>query len=121
MYSIQFPQIFSSGKTLLVSDREAIKQNMQLLLLSDRTSLFGDPYYGCVVKQLIYEQNSTILKDIVIDEVYTAIKLFIPQVSVNREDITIKIKNNIVYTIIRCVYLIDGTADLYQLVLMNES
>jgi phage baseplate assembly protein W len=46
---------------------------LKLLLLSDRGSFFGDPYYGTVIKRLIFEPNNVILRDIVIDAVYTAI------------------------------------------------
>ena len=46
MYSINFPKMFTSAKTLLVEDHDAILSNLKLLLASDRTALFGDPYYG---------------------------------------------------------------------------
>ena len=76
MYSINFPKMFTSAKTLLVENHDAILSNLKLLLASDRTALFGDPYYGTELKKFIYEQNNSILKDLVIDEIYETIILF---------------------------------------------
>ena len=81
MYSINFPKMFTSAKTLLVEDHDAILSNLKLLLASDRTALFGDPYYGTELKKFIYEQNNSILKDLVIN-VFSAInppKNYTPQ------------------------------------------
>ena len=47
MYSIGFPEMFSSAGTRLVEDREATMSNLRLLLASWKNSLFGDPYFGC--------------------------------------------------------------------------
>lgn len=46
MYSINFPEMVSNVTTKLVSDHEATIQNLKLTLLSERNSLFGDPYFG---------------------------------------------------------------------------
>ena len=46
MYSIAWPNMFSGKGTKLVSDHDATVQNLKLMLLSDRGSLFGDPYFG---------------------------------------------------------------------------
>lgn len=46
MYSINFPDMVSSVTTKLISDHDATVQNLKLVLLSDRGSLFGDPYFG---------------------------------------------------------------------------
>lgn len=113
--------MFSSGRTYLKYDKEAIKQNIDLLLLSDRGALLGDPYYGSALKRLIYEQNSAILRDILIDEIYVDLKTFIPQIIITRDDITIKIEKNIVYAVIKCIYKLDGTSDLFELALMSET
>ena len=84
MNSIAFPTT-----TNVVKDHEASAQNLKLLLLSDRGSFFGDPYYGTIIKQLIFEPNNYILRDIVIDAIYTTILQFMPQILVKRKDITI--------------------------------
>ena len=78
MNSLAFPNMFSNTTTKVVEGHDATAQNLKLLLLSDRGSFFGDPYYGTVIKQLIFEPNNYILRDIVIDAIYTVILQFMP-------------------------------------------
>ena len=78
MYSINFPRMVSQKGTLLKQDKEATAQNLKLLLASDKNSLLGDPYYGMVLKRALYEQNNVVLRDLLIDEIYTAIQIFMP-------------------------------------------
>ena len=54
-----------------------------------RGELFGDPYFGLMLKKLMFDQNSYILKDTIIDMIYTQLAIFIPQVKVRRQDIDI--------------------------------
>lgn len=77
--SVQFPKMFNRTGTLLVEDHEATSQNLRLLLLSDKYSLLGDPYYGSVIKRLMFNQNDVVLQDIVRDAIYTVILQFMPQ------------------------------------------
>ena len=67
MYSIAFPDMFSSAKTNLVEDHQASSSNLKLLLGADKTALFGDPQFGTALKKFFYEQNNMILKDLLID------------------------------------------------------
>ena len=120
MYSIGFPDMFSSTKTNLVSDHQATAQNILLMLKSDRTSLFGDPYFGTILKKLIYEQNDLILQDIVIDELYTSILTFMPQVRLSRNDIKLRAEKSALYATIKCTNLIDFQTDLYDIKLTND-
>ena len=41
MYSINFPKMFTSSRTLLLEDHAATLSNLKLLLASDRGGLFG--------------------------------------------------------------------------------
>ena len=65
MNSLAWPQLFNAGgaNTLLVSDtsenKAAIKSNIKLLLSSNKQTLFGDPYYGTSLDQLLFEPYST--------------------------------------------------------------
>ena len=54
-----------------------------------RGELFGDPYFGLMLKKLMFDQNSYILKDTIIDMIYTQLAIFIPQIKVRRQDIDI--------------------------------
>ena len=78
MYSIAFPEMFTTATTNLVVDYNATLSNLKLLLMSDKLSLFGDPYYGTNLIQMLFENNNTILKDLLIDDIYTAIATFMP-------------------------------------------
>ena len=122
MQSIKFPKMLSSTTTNLVSDHTATAQNLILLLRSDRQSLLGDPYYGTVLKRLLFEQNNIILKDIVIDEIYSSITTFMPQVSLTRNDIQLSIEKDAIYVTIACINLIDKKPNLYTIKLteINE-
>lgn len=119
MNSIAFPIIFNNTSTKVVEDHAATAQNLQLLLLSDRGSFFGDPYYGTVIKQLIFEPNNYILRDIVIDAIYTVILQFLPQVLVNRRDITIVQKGADIFVTIKAINMLDYQTDMYNINLLN--
>ena len=119
MNSIAFPVIFNNTSTKIVEDHEATAQNLQLLLLSDRGGFFGDPYYGTIIKQLIFEPNNYILRDIIIDAIYTAILQFMPQVLVNRKDINIVQKGADIYVTIKAINMLDYVTDMYNINLLN--
>lgn len=119
MNSIQFPNMFNTTTTNVVSDYEATKQNLKLLLLSDRASLFGDPYYGTILKKLMFDQNSVVLKDIVIDAIYTAILQFMPQIKVNRKDIEITQSGSYIYVKIKAKNILDFQTNMYNINLIN--
>lgn len=119
MNSIQFPIMFNNTTTNVVEDRDATLQNMKLLLLADRGGLFGDPYYGTILKRLIFEQNDVILRDIVVDSIYTAILQFIPQVKVNRQDIVIEQSGSRIMVAIKAKNMLDFQTDIYNIDLTN--
>lgn len=119
MQSISFPKMFTNTTTRLLSDHEATVSNLKLLLLSEKTSLFGDPYFGTNIRKLIFEPNNVVLQDIVIDEIYTAILQFMPQVLVKRTDITIVQQGSDLFVTIRALNLLDYTTDLYNINLIS--
>ena len=92
MRSIKFPQMFYTNYTRVWKTEEyleATRQNTELLLQCERGELFGDPYYGILLKRYLFEQNNYILRDILIDVIYTQLAIFIPQLKVERRDIKI--------------------------------
>ena len=122
MKSIAFPQMFTRTVTNTVSDHDATLQNLKLLLWSEKGELFGDPYYGTGFKKYLYDQNDLVLEDIVIDDVYTTIALFMPQIKVNRKDIKlIRDDKGRLSVTIKCTNLVDFTTDLYTIVLMEAA
>lgn len=120
MYSIAFPKMVGNTNTVLVKDRDATASNLKLLLMSDKTSLLGDPYFGANLKKIIFEQNSVVLRDLIIDDIYTAIQIFLPQIIVNRADIDITSDGVDVFINIKCLNVLDFTQDLYIINLTSE-
>ena len=115
MYSFNFPNMLRSNTSVLIQDKEAVKSNLNLILNSEMTSLFGDPMYGTDLKTMIFEQADSLIADLIIDKLYTAIVTFIPQLYLTRKDIKVYIKQNDVFADVKCVYIPDNTSDLYTI------
>lgn len=120
MNSIQFPNMFSKMSTYTISDHEATLQNLKSLLLSEKGELTGDPYFGVKLKKYFYDQNNYVLKEILIDELYTQIATFMPQIHIRRQDITIEQDNTTLYANIKATNQLDFTTDMYSIVLLDE-
>lgn len=120
MYSLAWPDMFDSVNTKLLQDKDAIKSNLILLLNSDRLSLFGDPYYGTMLKPVIFQPNNNIIADLLIDELYTTIRTYVPQITVDRNSIRVMSDKIDLYVTINVIYNIDNTSDLYMINLTNN-
>lgn len=121
MYSFAFPQMLNSTTANLLKDKDAIRSNMILLLSSERDTLFGDPYYGAQLKKYLFEQSGAIVPDLLIDELYTTIKTFMPQVYITRKDIDVYVVENTLYANIKYYYITDNTSDLFTIKLTETS
>lgn len=121
MFSFSFPNMFGNTTSRLVEDKEAIKSNIIALLSTEQNTLFGDPYFGCRLKQYIFEQSNSIIVDLLIDELYTRIKNFIPQVYIDRKMITVWTDDTNLFAKIEYQYMIDGTSDLFTIQLTNNT
>lgn len=111
--------MFGTGSTKMKYDSDATKQNLKLLLLTTKQELLGDPNYGTNLKKLLFEQNSTIIKDIIIDDIYTNIKVFLPQIEVQRKNIELVPNNNTLYVNIRAKNMLNYTFEDMSLALYN--
>ena len=120
MYSFGFHNMVSSASSNLVENHEATKSNLRLLLASWKKSLFGDPYFGTNIKRMIYDQSDDILKDIVIDDIYTSIAIFMPQIFLRRSDIDVYIEKDEVFCTINCINKLDSVNDLFTIQLTND-
>lgn len=123
--TIKFPKMFNTNNTRVWKSSEyldATKQSTELLLHTTRGELFGDPYFGLMLKRYLFDQNSYILKDAIIDMIYTQLSLFIPQVKVKREDIEIiqDREKGKLYCTFSGVSQIDYTHNTYNLLLFDE-
>lgn len=123
MYSLAWPDIFNTNNVSsnLLEDKAAIRSNLRLLLNVERLSLFGDPYFGTALKQVIFQPNNTVIVDLIIDELYTTICNYIPQIYVTRNDINITSDKIDLYATINATYVLDNTSDLYYINLTNNT
>ena len=118
--SIAFPNMFTRTSTNFVTDKEATFQNLKYLILSEKGELFGDPFYGVGLKKYLFDQNATIIKDLVLDDMYTAIATFMPQLRINRNDLKLRTGDKgETFVDIRAVNQLDFTTDLYSIVLLE--
>ena len=119
MNAIKFPDMLSSNKTVIIKDLDATKQNLELLLTSYKKTMLGDPYFGTNLRKLFFESNNAILRDLVIDDIYTAINNFMPQIRVIRKNIAVTSDRNSVYVNIRAQNLLDFSFDEYNIKLLE--
>ena len=121
MRSIKFPEMFNSNSTNTIKDLDATKQNTILLLKSEKGEFVSDPYFGIRLKKYLFEQNSYILTDIILDEIYTQVALFLPQLTIRRQDINIIRDRAKLICSFKATNRLDFTTDMYSLVLYDEN
>ena len=124
MRSIKFPKMFNTSNTRVwkaAEYSEATKQNTKLLLNCERGELFGDPYFGLLLKHFMFDPNSYILRDQIIDMIYTQIAKFIPQLKIERKDISVfqDREKGKLYCEFSGISQIDYTVNTYRLVLFD--
>ena len=120
MNSISFPEMFIGNSTKTIEDKSASSQNLKLLLFSEKGEMLGDPSFGVSIRKYFFEQNSNITEDLIIDEIYTAIKFFMPQLVVERRDIKITRKDSKLSARISGINQLDFTTNIYDLVLFQD-
>lgn len=133
MKSTAFPKMFSGNSTYMydddvdsldINDRKKKKNmatltSMHLLLSTEVGELLGDPEFGIKLKTYTFDQNSYVLKDILIDEIYTKITTFVPQVYLERKNIKIKQEGSKLYARIVCKNKDNFQTNMFDLVLFN--
>lgn len=120
MRSISWPKMFSKNSTIVKEDHPAVVQNMKTLLLSEQAELKDDPFFGVALRKYMFDQNNEILRDMLIDEIYTQLALFMPQLKVERRDISIVSDGIDCRVRIRATNLLNYKVDTYNLVLFQE-
>ena len=121
MNSIRFPHMFNQCNTNVVRDsNEASLQDIGLLLQCEKGELFGDPFYGIRLRRFIFDQNNYVLRDILIDEIYTQLLAFAPQITVQRKDIKIEQKGKDVIIKFKAINNLDFTTNMYDLFLFKD-
>ena len=72
---------------LLLNMEMNTKQSIRLLVSSECGEFFGDPDFGIHLKRYFFEQNDIILRDILIDEIYTKNSRLLPHKFILKEKI----------------------------------
>lgn len=119
MKSIKFPNMISHNYVQTVSDEAATLQNLKLLLNSEKGEFTFDPFFGIRLKRYMFEQNNLVLRDILIDEIFEQISIFMPQLIIKRKDITIEPDNYKLYVSIKARNQKDFQLNTYNLVLLD--
>lgn len=120
MNSIQFPKMFNSSSTNIVENsRDASLQNLKLLLGSEKGEFFGDPFFGIRLKRYVFEQNNYVLRDILVDEIYSQLLVFMPQLTVQRKDIKITSVGQRIIVSFKAINNLDFTTNMYELALFE--
>ena len=120
MNSIRYPDMFSPASTNVVEGREASAQDLILLLSSEKGEMLGDPFFGVRLRRYVYEQNNQILQDILREEIFEQIRVFSPQLTVGRNDISIAQEGHRLVARIRAVNKVDYKTNMYEIELFNE-
>lgn len=117
MKSISFPNIFSTNKvnTKVITDHEATYSNLTLMLQSQKSGLFGDPEFGTNLQKAIFEQNNIVLSDLIVDDIYTSVLMFMPQLTVDRDDIEIYQSGTYLCANVRATNRLDHTTNMYTI------
>lgn len=118
--SISFPNMLGSNNIKLVEDNDATLQNIKLVLGSEKGEFKFDPYFGIRLKRYMFEQNNYVLQDLLLDEIYEQLVAFIPQIIVNRGDISFEKERAKLYVTIKCINRVDFTPNTYNLVLYEN-
>ena len=126
MRSYKFPNMFKTNSSQIWRADEygkATRQNALLLIQSERGELECDPYFGILLKHYMFNQNSYILKDMLLDTLYTQIAIFLPQIKVTRNSINLvtdQLKGRL-YCNFSGINQIDYTHNTFNLLLFDES
>lgn len=120
MYSLNFPDMFSSSNIKLAKDRDATMNNLKLSLLSFKGELFGDPYFGSNLATIIYKSNDEIIKDVVIDDIYDTVAMFVPQVILPRKNINLTADKTHLYATLNATNSLNYVTDMYNIELTES-
>lgn len=121
MRSIGFPKMLGGNSAVIVSGHEATARNLRSLLLSEKGEFKADPGFGVALKRRTFDQNDAVLKDVILDEIYTQIALFMPQMKVSRNDISITQSRARLSATVKALNLLDYKTDTYSLALLSEA
>jgi len=80
--------------------------------------LFGDPNFGCNLKQVFFSQNNSALQFIVKEEISREISTFLPYLRVPMDQMSFTVKNNSLYMTIKVVNILTYETSIYDIELL---
>ena len=121
MNSVSFPKVFRGNQTQIIEGTEATGTCLRLFISSEEGSLFGDPGFGVLLKKFTFDPNSSMLKELLRNELFEKIQLFFPQLTIlRRDDIKIKQDKQKISIKIKVINKIDFQPSTYDLQIFNE-
>ena len=123
MNSINFPKMFQGNGTIINKDADSNKSILEwlhLLLGSEVGTMHGDPEFGIRLKRYAFDQNNYILRDILVDEIYTKIVYFCPSIYLERKNIKIISELHTIKVNIVCKNQATFETNMYDLVLYRN-
>lgn len=122
-YSLSFPNIFNKSTVNLESGYDSIRQNIVLLLASNKGGLYGDPWFGTDVKRILWDPNHRdIMKNLVQDQIYESIYSYMPNnIDIKKDDIEIRMLDNYANVKINLSAYSNVDNDMLDIDLLNEN
>lgn len=119
--TISHPECFSivTGMTSLSTGTKSIDECLGLLIRTSKGELLGDPAYGTNLMKYIYEPNDLILRDMVIEDLTTAIKNYETRIIVASSDIEVVIDKEYMYITINYLMKNTGTYETFTIYLLR--
>lgn len=89
--SIKFPNIFNlyNGVTDTETEYTSINRCLALILTTAKGELLGDPEYGCILYEQLFNGYTEDVKDTIIDGIVEAIKQYEKRIIVYKNDVSI--------------------------------
>jgi len=100
--NIAFPfQSSDNGFFLKMNDTsaDAIKSDLMFLLLTPSGSRYYNPEFGCNLLKFIFEPNDGLTFSQIEDEISTAVKRYLPKLTINKVDIVESTENGHLATV----------------------
>ena len=111
--------MIKNNQTQLVRDSDATQSNLVLALLSNKKSFIYDPDFGCTLGSMFFNQNNDLIPELVIDQVYTCIVNFMPQLQLSRNDIKLSQHTTGVDIHINVKNILTNEVSMYSIALLN--
>ena len=95
---------YEDGYLMNKSLREVIKQNFKSLLLTSPGERVMDPTFGVGLRNYLFEQNSVLLKEQIMENVYEQVSRYLPfikieQVNIDSDDTGATLMVSVLYAV----------------------